>query len=108
MAKQLPLLDVGPETSEKACKPLTPRQQGKEIREAVGLYLFRARRALGISQKEMADQLHLHRQSVTKLERGERSLALEELPLIAAYYKIPMEKILTVLDAPHGYRRGVL
>lgn len=50
---------------------------------AFGLNLKLKRVALGLSQKEFADLIGLHRTFVGQLERGHRGVNIIQLPLIA-------------------------
>lgn len=54
-----------------------------ELQRRVGLNLLAYRRARGLSQEAMADELGVHRTYMGGVERGERNLTLKSVERIA-------------------------
>lgn len=60
--------------------------------------LVTARKAAGLSQQALADNLGRPQSFIAKIERGERFLDLVEFVLIAKYLKIDVTRILKALS----------
>lgn len=66
------------------------------------------RRSRGWTQEELAEQAHLSRDIVSRIERGDRQPRLETLQLIAGALDLSLTELLATGTAPIGRRREEL
>jgi transcriptional regulator with XRE-family HTH domain len=67
-------------------------------RQAMALRLREARRLSGLSQGQVAQQMKLHRPSITEVESGKRRVSAEELKRFAELYDVSISYL--VGEAP--------
>jgi len=81
--------------AERSKSPLneTTREFGERVRER--------RNELGLSQEAAADQIGIHWTMLGKVERGQRSLRLENIVKIAHGLDIDAGKLVTGLPVPN-------
>lgn len=79
---------------DRVVNPPAPTLDVKEIRQQVGSTLARARKALSISQQDIATKLGVVRAVVSRMEAGKRSISVEELPRLAWAYEVDVKTIL--------------
>jgi len=60
-----------------------PRRQEESARLRLAASLRARRKALGISQEELADLAGLHRTYVGSIERGERNVSIDNIERLA-------------------------
>ena len=70
-----------------------------ELQRVVGRNIRALRRARGLSQEELADELGVHRTYMGGLERGERNLTLRTLERLAARLGVDPVSLLSSTDA---------
>ena len=61
-----------------------PRRQQENARSRLAANLRAMRKALGISQEELADRAGLHRTYVGSIERRERNVSIDNIERLAA------------------------
>ncbi len=71
------------------------RDRKTPLREVVAIRIREVRKARGLSQEALAEEAGLHRVNVSKIERGQHSLSLDNLYWIAQALKVPPESLLT-------------
>ncbi len=59
------------------------------------VYAFRAKK--GITQEELAQALSISRQTVIAIEKGKYAPSVHLALTIAHYFKVPVEKIFTIV-----------
>ena len=57
-----------------------------------------------ITQKEIADYLHIKQNTYSQYESGKRQLPIEALIALADYYHVSTDYLLGVSDIPNPYR----
>ena len=57
-----------------------------------------------ITQKEIADYLHIKQNTYSQYESGKRQLPIEALIALANYYHVTTDYLLGVSDIPNPYR----
>lgn len=67
-------------------------------REQVAARLREFREALGLTQAQVAEQMGVHRPTVSEIEAGRRALTAEELYLLAGTYGVSVSEVLS--EAP--------
>lgn len=65
---------------------------------AVKTYLKEARLARGLTQKQVADDLLISKDSLSRYERGEQDPRLEIAMRLSKYFGIAMEKLYEIRD----------
>ena len=60
-----------------------PWRKGRPLRIAFGARVRGLRQATGLSQEELAEKAELHRTYIGSVERGERSISLENIHALA-------------------------
>lgn len=70
-----------------------------ELQRVVGRNIRALRRARGLSQEELADELGVHRTYMGGLERGERNLTLRTLERLAGRLGVDPVSLLAPTDA---------
>jgi transcriptional regulator with XRE-family HTH domain len=63
--------------------------------------LRHARQEAGLSQSDVAQQLRMHRPTITQIETGRRKVTAEELGQLARLYNVPMSWLV------HGQINGM-
>lgn len=66
----------------------------RNVRQIFGDNLRRRRRALGISQEELAEKAGLHRTYVGSVERGERNVSIDNMERLAAAIDSTIQRLL--------------
>lgn len=69
------------------------------LQRVVGRNIRALRRARGLSQEELADELGVHRTYMGGLERGERNLTLRTLERLAVRLGVDPVSLLSSTDA---------
>jgi transcriptional regulator with XRE-family HTH domain len=64
----------------------------------VGQSLRTQRRALGLSQDDFADRIHMHRAYYSAIERGEKNITLSTLYRVAKGLGVSMSNLLKGID----------
>ena len=59
-----------------------------------------------ITQKEIADYLHIKQNTYSQYESGKRQLPIEALIALADYYHVTTDYLLGVSDIPNPYREN--
>lgn len=77
------------------------RVQDKQVR-LLGEALRSRRKALGISQEELADKAGLHRTYVSDVERGTRNVTVKNLFRLATALQIPTSTLIRHAEARKG------
>ncbi|MBT1159636.1 helix-turn-helix transcriptional regulator [Aminobacter anthyllidis] len=72
--------------------------EDQDHRKAIAARLKEARRLSGLSQGQVAQQMNLHRPSVSEIEAGNRRVSAEELSHFAKIYDVSVAYL--VGDAP--------
>ena len=67
----------------------------RETRQVIGRQLRQAREARGLTQREVATHLGLHREAVTEMEAGRRRVQVEEFLAMATLYEVRLSDLLT-------------
>ena len=62
----------------------------------IGKYIAEKRKALGLTQRQVAEQLGMSDKSVSKWERDEGCPDITLLPAIASYYDVSIDDLLGV------------
>ena len=57
-----------------------------------------------ITQKEIADYLHIKQNTYSQYESGKRQLPIEVLIALAGYYQVTTDYLLGLSDIPNPYR----
>jgi transcriptional regulator with XRE-family HTH domain len=57
-----------------------------------------------ITQKEIADYLHIKQNTYSQYESGKRQLPIEALIALADYYHVTTDYLLGISDIPNPYR----
>lgn len=78
------------------------RDRKTPLREVVAIRIREVRKARGLSQEALAEEAGLHRVNVSKIERGQHSLSLDNLYWIALALKVPPESLLTRSEKDEG------
>lgn len=76
-----------------------------DLRHRFAENLTRARRAADLSQRELADQCHLHRTEISLLERAGREPRLGTLIKLAAALGVPPESLCTGMSWDEKHQR---
>jgi transcriptional regulator with XRE-family HTH domain len=63
----------------------------EDLREQIASRLRSARKAIGLSQGQVAKRLRVHRPTISEIEAGRRRVAAEELAQLAEIYGVPLE-----------------
>lgn len=71
------------------------RDRKTPLRKVVAARIREVRKARGMSQEALAEEAGLHRVNVSKIERGQHSLSLDNLYWIALALKVPPASLLT-------------
>ncbi|MCP1375159.1 helix-turn-helix domain-containing protein [Dyella lutea] len=64
----------------------------------LGQSLRAQRRAIGLSQDDFADRIHMHRAYYSAIERGEKNITLTTLQRVAQGFGVNMSSLLKNLD----------
>jgi len=64
----------------------------------LGQSLRAQRRAIGLSQDDFADRIHMHRAYYSAIERGEKNITLTTLQRVAQGFGVSMSSLLKGLD----------
>lgn len=56
------------------------------------------RRAIGLSQDDFADRIHMHRAYYSAIERGEKNITLTTLQRVAQGFGVSMSSLLKGID----------
>lgn len=64
------------------------------IQEALGLNVRRQRKALGLSQEDLADEADLHRTQVGAIERAEKDVRLSTVEKLSDALKVQASDLL--------------
>ncbi len=67
--------------------------KSKEKLEYIGLLLREVRRHYGYTQEEVAERINSHRNSVSRIERGE-NFTMKLFFEVAKFYEIPISELL--------------
>lgn len=59
-----------------------------------------------ITQKELADYLHVRQNTYSQYETGQRQLPLEALIRLAEFFDTSTDYLLGLTDVPHPYPRS--
>ena len=59
-----------------------------------------------LTQKEIAEYLHIKQNTYSQYENGQRQIPLECLVALAKFYKTSTDYILGLTDNPEPYSRG--
>jgi transcriptional regulator with XRE-family HTH domain len=62
-----------------------------ENREQMALRLRSARKAIGLTQAQVAERLRVHRPTVSEMEAGRRRVSADELARLAQMYGVPVQ-----------------
>ena len=76
-------------------KPVSPPA---ELDRRVGVQLRQLRRALGLSQAELAARAHWTHQKIYTLENGQKRVELDEIVLLMRALKVPFSALVPVAD----------
>ncbi len=58
----------------------------------------------GITQKRLAEQLHVRQNTYSQYENGQRQLPIETLVELARFYRVSTDYILGLTDVDEPYR----
>ena len=83
----------------------TSEPDADSIRKAFGKRLRELRKALGVSQEELALLSDLDRSYVGQTERGERNIALENIHRLACGLGVQASELLVRAGEKHSVRR---
>jgi len=64
----------------------------------LGQSLRAQRRAIGLSQDDFADRIHMHRAYYSAIERGEKNITLTTLQRVAQGFGVSMSSLLQHMD----------
>jgi transcriptional regulator with XRE-family HTH domain len=70
----------------------------------IGKYVSRLREERSLSQRELADQLDIDKSAVSRIEAGERGLAVDELAAIADLFGKTTDEILRKDEVAFAFR----
>lgn len=70
----------------------------------IGKYVSRLREERGLSQRELADHLSVDKSAVSRIEAGERGLAVDELAAIADLFGKTADEILRKDEVAFAFR----
>ena len=78
------------------------------VAKQFGRNVARARRAVGLSQVELADRAQIHRSEVSHLERGQRKPRVDTLMKVTAALEVEPSRLLQgiewqLVERPPGY-----
>ena len=59
-----------------------------------------------ITQKEIADYLHIRQNTYSQYENGKRQVPVEVIIALAGYYHVTTDYLLGVSDIPNPYGEG--
>ncbi|MDD5875295.1 MAG: helix-turn-helix transcriptional regulator [Baileyella intestinalis] len=65
---------------------------------AVRTHLQEARKAKGLTQREVADALFISKDSLSRYERGEQEPGLETAMRLSRYYEVAIDKLFEIDD----------
>ena len=74
------------------------RDRESPLRAVVARNMRRLRKARGMSQEKLAFEAEIHRVNISKLERGQHSLSLDNLFWIARALGVTAAELLTPAD----------
>ena len=75
------------------------RQPSKRITKTLANNLVGYRKALALSQEQLADRCGLHRTYIGSVERGERNVTLSSLEALASALNVTVTQLLTEATA---------
>ena len=58
-----------------------------------------------LTQKQIAEMLHIKQNTYSQYENGQRQIPIDFLIILAKYYKTSSDYILGLTDNPHPYER---
>ncbi len=70
----------------------------------IGNYVAELREERGLSQQQLAERLDVHKSAVSRIEAGERGLAVDELAIIAELFGKTADRILRKDEAAFAFR----
>ena len=70
----------------------------------IGRYVASLREEHGLSQQQLADRLDVHKSAISRVEAGERGLAVDELALIADLFGKTADEILRKDEVTFAFR----
>ena len=59
-----------------------------------------------ITQKEIAEVLHIRQNTYSQYESGKRQVPVEVIVTLARYYRVTTDYLLGVSDIPNPYKTG--
>lgn len=68
--------------------------------EEIGLYIKNLRTNKGISQEEVGKFLKKTHAAISDIERGKTQISIKDLSLIAEFFAVPVEEILSRAQKP--------
>lgn len=74
------------------------------IHSVIKMRLKALREDRDITQKEVAEYLHIKQNTYSQYENGQRQLPIEALVRLAAFFQTSCDFILEVTDDPEPYR----
>lgn len=77
------------------------RQPSKRITNTLANNVVGFRKALELSQEQLADRCGLHRTYIGSVERGERNVTLSSLEALASALNVTVTQLLTEVTATH-------
>ena len=77
------------------------RQPSKRITNTLANNVVSFRKALALSQEQLADRCGLHRTYIGSVERGERNVTLSSLEALASALDVTVTQLLTEATATH-------
>jgi transcriptional regulator with XRE-family HTH domain len=73
----------------------------------IGRYVAELREERGLSQQELAQRLDIHKSAISRIEGGERGLAVDELAVIAELFGKTADDILRKDEVAFAFRAEV-
>lgn len=70
----------------------------------IGRYVAKLREEHGLSQQQLARRLDVHKSAVSRIEAGERGLAVDELAVIAEVFGKTADEILRKDEVAFAFR----
>jgi transcriptional regulator with XRE-family HTH domain len=70
----------------------------------IGTYVATLREERGLSQQQLAEHLDVHKSAVSRIEAGERGLAVDELAVIADLFGKTADEILRKDEVAFAFR----
>ena len=67
----------------------------------IGENIAMLRRKKGVTQAQLADELHFTRQAISNWERGQTEPDAQTLPVLAAYFGVSTDELLGACPASH-------